>query len=118
MSQHQLNVARSLDIPARVIAEQIADAHRQTDLTIDLTIIEAGLRLKVLPLRDAIIMGRKLNFGNATRRARRRALFALSPTTVLNIVDIGLFADAVARRPDVAERLRRASRSSKPRKIH
>jgi len=113
MSQHQLSIAQSVDIPARGNTEQIADALRQTDLTIDLMVIEAGLRLKVLPLHDAIIMGRKLNFGNATRRARRRALFALSPTTALNIVDIGLFADAVARRPDVAERLRRALRSSK-----
>jgi len=112
MSQQQPNVAHSVQVTTRESTWQIADAHRQTDLTIDLMIIEAGLRLKVLPLRDAIIRGRKLSFSDATRRARRRALFALGGHARFNIVDVGLFADAVARRPDVAERLRSALRSS------
>jgi hypothetical protein len=112
MSQQHPNLVQSAQVCGRGSIRQIADAHHQANLTIDLMIMEAGLRLKVLPLRDAILRGRQLNFSDAKRRARRRALFALNGQTQLNIVDVGLFADAVARRPDVAERLWRALRSS------
>ena len=107
MSQQQLNVAQSVQIPTG----GSADPHSQSDLTFDLIVMEAGLRLKVLPLRDAAIRGRLLSFSEGERRARQLAHFALCGNARLNIVDVGLFADAVARRPDVAERLWRALRS-------
>jgi len=115
MSQRKPNVARSVHVPVRGSARQIADAHRQTNLAFDLIIMEAGIRLKVLPLRDAIITGRKLSFSETERRARQRTLFALCGNAPASIVDIGLFADTVARRPELAERLRRAMRSRTPR---
>ena len=112
MSQQQQNAAQSVHIQTQIDAGRIASAHRQTNLAVDLIILDAGLRLKVLPLRDAMIRGRKLGLGETERHERRSALFALSGGSArLNIVDIGLFADAVARRPDVAERLWRALRS-------
>ncbi len=118
MSQRQPNVAQSVYVPARGHAKQITDTYRQTDLTLDLIIIETGLRLKVLPLHDAIIRGRKLSFSEAERRARQRALFEICGNAQASIVDIGLFADAVARRPEVAQRLWRALRSHTPRQTH
>ena len=105
MSQHQTNLAQTVQVPA-------SSARAQSNLAIDLTIIEAGLRLKVLPLRDAAIRGRLLSFSEGERRARQLAHFALCGNARLNIVDVGPFADAVARRPDVAERLWRALRSN------
>lgn len=111
MSQQQLNVAQSVQSPTGGNAKPTKDELSQNSLTIDLTIIEAGLRLKVLPLRDAILQGRKLRLSVLERHTRQVALFELCGNTQHRIVDIGLFADAVARRPDVAERLWRALRS-------
>ena len=107
MSQQHLNVAQTV----RNSIGGSANPRTQSDLTLDLIIIEAGLRLKVLPLRDAILKGRKLRLSELERHARRSSLFDLCGNTQHSIVDIGLFADAVARRPDVAERLWRALRS-------
>ncbi len=105
MSQQQINSARTVQIP-------VGGVRSQRELALDLTIIEAGLRLKVLPLRDAIVRARKLNFCEVERRTRRLQLFALCGNVPLNVVDVGLFADAVARRPELAERLWRAARPS------
>ena len=101
MSQLQTSLAQTVQVPAY-------SARAQSNLAIDLTIIEAGLRLKVLPLRDAIIRGLKLSFNEDERRARRFAHFALCGNARANIVDVGLFCDAVARRPGVAKLLWRA----------
>ncbi|GBE42279.1 hypothetical protein BMS3Bbin10_00337 [bacterium BMS3Bbin10] len=109
MSRQQSNIAQAVRIPTGGHADRGTGATLpQSDLTLDLAIIEAGLRLKVLPLRDAIARGRKLSFSEVERRARRLAFFALCGNARLSIVDVGLFADAVARRPDVAQRLWRA----------
>ena len=105
MSQLQTNLAQTVQV-------QTGGTRAQGDLAFDLPIIEAGLRLKVLPLRDAAIRGRKLGFSDAERSARRLALFALCGNARHSIVDVGLFADAVARRPDIADRLRRAMHPS------
>ncbi len=115
MSQQQQYLAHSVQASALESAKRSADARRQTDLALDLIIIEAGLRLKVLPLRDAAIRGRQLRFSEAERRARQRTLFDLGGSGPLRIIDVGLFADTVARRRDVAERLWRALRSHAPR---
>lgn len=114
MSQQQQTIAQTVQLPALESTKQRTGAHRQIDLTLDLIIIEAGLRLKVLPLRDAALRGRQLSFGEAERRMRQRVLFDISGYGTLRIVDVGLFADAVARRPDVAEQLWRALRSHAP----
>ena len=111
MSQQQQYLAQRVQIPALESAKRTAGTHRQTDLALDLIIIEAGLRLKVLPLRDAAIRGRQLRFSEAERRKRQRVLYDLGGSGPLRIIDVGLFADTVARRPDVAERLWRALRS-------
>ncbi len=83
----------------------------QSELALDLLIIEAGLRLKVLPLRCATIRGHLLSLSVVERRKRQRILFELSGSGPLRIVDVGLFADSVSRHPEVAERLWHALRS-------
>jgi len=98
MSQLQTSLAQTAQVPD-------GGARALSDLAFDLTIMEAGLRLKVLPLRDAILRGRKLSFSEVERDARRVALFALCENAPLSIVDVSLFADAIARRPDLAGRL-------------
>jgi hypothetical protein len=87
----------------------------QSELALDLLIIEAGLRLKVLPLRCATIRGHLLSLSVVERRKRQRVLFELSGSGPLSIIDVGLFADTVARHPEVAERLWHALRSKSQR---
>ena len=111
MSQQQLNIAQTVQSSSGENAKPTEGELYQKSLTIDLTIIEAGLRLKVLPLRDAMLQGRKLRLSTLERLTRQITLFELCGNMQHRIVDIGLFADAVARRPDVAERLWRALRS-------
>lgn len=115
MPQQQQYIAQSIQFPAHDSAGQSAKPHSKPGLAIDLIIIEAGLRLKVLPLRDAAIRGRQLRFSEAERSSRQRMLFGLCGNGPLRIIDIGLFADAVARRPGAAERLLKALRSNSQR---
>jgi hypothetical protein len=115
MSQLQQTFTQTVPLSSLESSRQRADTHRQSDLTLDIIIIEAGIRLKVLPLRDAALNGRQISLSEAERRTRQRVLFDLSGDGTLRIVDVGLFADAVARRPDVAEQLWRALRSHTPR---
>ena len=112
MSQQQQNFAQTIQPPALENPKHRAGAHRQTGLSLDLIVIEAGIRLKVLPLRDAAIRGRQLQFSEAERRTRQRVLFELCGNGPLRIVDIGLFADTVARHPEAAQRLWNARRSN------
>ena len=112
MSQQQQYLAHSVQDSALESAKRSADARRQTDLALDLIILEAGLRLKVLPLRDAAIRGRQLRFSEAERRARQRTLFDLGGSGPLRIIDVGLFADTVARCPDAAQRVQISLRSN------
>ena len=112
MSQQQQYLAHSVQGSALESAKRSADARRQTDLALDLIILEAGLRLKVLPLRDAAIRGRQLRFSEAERRARQRTLFDFGGSGPLRIIDVGLFADTVVRRRDAAQRVQISLRSN------
>ncbi len=110
MPQQQQHLANTIEPTALEISSQSAGAHSYTNISVDLIIIEAGLRLKVLPLRDAIIKGRQLRISKSERRVRQSALLKLCGAGPVRIVDIGLFADAVARFPDIAEQLSRIMR--------
>ncbi len=80
------------------------------DFVVDLLVIEAGLRLTTLPLENALKRGKARALDAKERQKRRAFLLSLCERVPFNVIDESLYADAVARRPDLAERL--ASRSS------
>lgn len=89
---------------------EFAALNAEAEFAFDLLVIEAGLRLKVLPFREALKRGAERALNRHERQCRRSCLARLCRHSPLTIVDEGLFADAVARRPAQAERMAKALR--------
>lgn len=102
------------ELPQRTLPAHTS-AHRSrrvySDFEIDLIVIEAGLRLKVLPLQLAIARGNAIAMSPEVRAARRREFLQLCRGAPVPLVDVGLFADAVCRHPEVASTLSFTPRS-------
>lgn len=105
MSHHYPNTAHRAPDPHTSGVIEFASLNADAEFAFDLLVIEAGLRLKVLPLRETLKRGLARALNEHERQRRRSCLARLCRHSPLTIVDEGLFADAVARRPDQAKRM-------------
>lgn len=108
MSQHYLDTAHRAPDPLTSGIIEFAALNADAEFAFDLLVMEAGLRLKVLPLREALKRGVARALDRHERQRRRSCLARLCRHSPLTIIDEGLFADAVARRPDQAQRMANA----------
>lgn len=108
MSLPHSDAARQAREPFSSGMIEFAAPNTNAEFAFDLLVLEAGLRLKVLPLREALTRGAVRALSPEERRQRRTCLAGLCRHSPLNVIDEGLFADAVARRPGLAERMAKA----------
>ena len=110
MSHYNLDTVQRPPEPLTPGSIEFASLNADAEFAFDLLVIEAGLRLKVLPFREALKRGLARALNKHERQRRRSCLARLCRHSPLTIVDEGLFADAVARRPDQAQRMATALR--------
>ncbi len=110
MSLHHTNPTRRAPEPVSPGVIEFAALNASAEFAFDLLVLEAGLRLKVLPLREAQKRGASRALDADERRQRRTCLAGLCRHSPLTMIDEGLFADAVARRPGLAMRMAKTLR--------